>query len=241
MPKRVKRPARRTSRPVAIVAHKEAPAPAAVELPSLRRHSSFHPPPVPMTDCAPRRPFYNRRVTFDLLPSKKFIRAQLSKTSSPLSAFKSKDIAEDSDFSRRSSPRSDSGTIVSDVHSSSSMDPLDLDIRPAFPIGTMDSPRPSVGKCLHSLKNPFNTVRRMSSSSVSAVTAQFQPELRSEVLRSNLNQESPYFPTMPSLRTVSRPRTDSTISGGSRRSALGLLVSNQTPKSPRESHPCNPP
>ena len=243
MPERVKRPARRTSHPVGVV-HKEAPAPVAVELPSLRRHSSFHPPPVPMTDSVTRRPFYNRRVTFDLLPSKKFLRTQLHKNYSPLSAFKSKDLVDESDSSRRSSPPSESGTLVSDVHSSSSIDPLDLDIRPAFPTGPMVAGecKRFVGKRLDSLKNPIATMRRMSSSSVSSVTAQFQPELRNEVLRSNLNQDSPYFPSMPLSGTGSRPRTVSTISGESQRSALGCSVPNQTLKSsPRESHPRNSP
>lgn len=238
MPEMVERPAGRTSHPVVIVAHREAPIPVTVEPPSLRRHSSFHRPPVPMGDSAPSRPFYDRRVSFDLAPGKKFFRTHQRKNSSPLCAFKLRDFAEDSDSSRRSSPRSDSGTLVSDVHSSTSMTPLDLEIRPAFSTASsgMGSPRPSLGKRLPSLKNPFATMRRISSSSVSPIAAEFHPELRSEVLRSNLNQESPYFPSMPLPGTEARPRTPSTISGESQRSAFGLLMPNRAPKSPRELH-----
>jgi hypothetical protein len=176
--------------------------------PELRRHSSFHPAPVPIIGSFFHRPTHGRQVSFTLAsPKRSSAPNTLHKSYSPMRPFALKDFTESDDSSLQSSLRSDdSRTLVStssssrandllaqgddakyDCHSSRPMTPLELDIQPPFsyPSSPLALPKQLLGKRLPSMKKAFR--RRTSSSSSAIIIAEVEPGIRSELLRSSLD------------------------------------------------------
>lgn len=201
--------------------------------PTLRRHSSFHARPAPMTDPIPQRPNNTRHVSFNLDTSK-LLRAsstlprRLSSTKSP---FSFNQFVESPESSHRSSEDS---TILpsassfknydatSGYHSSPSMNTVELDIRPTQPY-----PLSRFGKRLPGMKNAFAGKKKSSSSSTS--TPSTEPALKSELLPSST--DSPYIPTSSLSESESRPGTAGSTNSV-RSSFVRTFITNRSKTAP---------